>query len=231
MFTTLETGDLIAIDGVKVIRSVSDKERDSRNASRVQFNAASQIRNFTVAIETATADGMTKVEYDTDISVEQFVATKLGPLASRFQLLPDKTAAVSTQARAIAIRPLAARDGSDKRAIVQFEGPGASQRGLFVSLDLKGVLGFLGSDRTKHLTQIGEEGFIDRAAIVGTPTLLDPNKPLEPGQKRYTTAVQIGGHSHLFEARPETLLGVTVIDARRPAAAPSGTPSLKAGPR
>lgn len=177
-------------------------------------------RNFTVAIEVPGPDGRTKVAYDTDITVADFVATKLGTMASAFALLPDQSAAVHVGAHVIALRPIAPREGSDKRTVLHVVG--ASQRGLYTALDMSGMLNFLGKDRTRHLAPIGNEGFIDRGAIVGKPTLLDPAKPLAEGQTRHTTAVKIGGWIHYFDASPAAILGARVIDARPGVNADSG---------
>lgn len=219
-YTTLNTGHIIDTEGVRVIRAVSDNERDRQNASRAELSPQYKPRNFTVAIEIPGDDGKTKVSYDTDISVADFVATKLGPMRTQFALLPDQSAAVHEAAEVLAIRPLARREDSDKRTVLHLAG--ASQRGLFTALDMPGLLIFLGKDRTRKLAPIGNEGFINRAAIVGKPTLLDPTKPLAEGQSRHTTAVKIGGRLHYFDASPAEILGVYVIDARPRVDADSG---------
>jgi len=221
VLTTLENGSIIDLDGVAVIRSVSQRERDNANLRRRERSPQAEDRNFTVAIETRGAEGRVNTVYDSDLTVAEFVANKTGPLASKFKLI-NGTAAVNEDARVLAIQPLAKREGSDNASVLYLEG--GSSRGLFTTLPVAELVATLGTKATAHLSAIGKEALIDRKAITRKPTLFDADAPLAEGQKRYTCAVTIGKSQLYFMATPAEVLGQSVIDGRaaqRPTEAPA----------
>ncbi len=101
---------------------------------------------------------------------------------------------------------------------------GGSSNGLLVTrtpADLHAELG----PQASHLRPVGEEGFVDVARIKSV-SKFDPEKPLAPGQQRFTTAVQIEGvyRPQYFRAEAHEITGDSVIDART---APDGERARK----
>jgi hypothetical protein len=232
----LPHGTSIDLDAVKVIRAVGEKESDGFNhrmAARPGGTGIISDSRWTVALEVMGEKGITtRYTRDPDadrngpLTVAKMVAA-LGDAGRRFQVVDGGTAAVDVNAKAIAIRPLAAREGSDNLAVVYIAG--ASGNGLFVANDVEGIRKELGP-RAAHLSQIGQEGYIDRSKIerVGA---FDPDKELHEGQTRYVTSVKLAGigRPQFFQADAATITGSTVVDTR---AALSATrpPERTAGP-
>lgn len=221
----LPHGKQADLDGVTVIRSVDEKESAAYNErlleglkKRPDFNGVVPSRRWTLAIEKPGADGRTDVTYTSDLTVAELVAA-VPDLGKRLQVINDGRSAVAGKVHLI--RPLEQREGSANRAVIWIEG--GSSNGLLVSKTAAEIRVELGQ-RAAHLTQIGEEGFIDRSRI-DSITAFDPNKALEPGQKRFASSVQFKGvnarRPQFFMATPAEITGEKVLDLRsatRPAA-------------
>jgi hypothetical protein len=214
----LPHGRQVDLDGVAVIRSVSSKESDGYNsrlaedlAKRPDFNGVVPSRRWTVVLEKPNADGFVDTIYASDVSVPELVAA-VPDLARRFQLIDRDRAAVAGKAHLI--RPLDAREGSDNRAVIWIEG--GSSNGLYVRSTAAEIRMELGQ-RAAHLTQIGEEGFVDRSRIERI-NAFQSEKPLEPGSKRFATSVQFKGvnakRPQFFVATPAEITGAKVVDLR-----------------
>lgn len=219
----LPHGKTVDLDAVTVIRSVSDTESKKFNERMATLPGGTGVisdRRWTVALEVKGESGI-QTRYTADVSVGELVA-RLGEAGSRFKLIDNGNAAIDTSAKAILIRNLLARDGSDKQAVVHIDG--GSSNGLLVSKDPDGIRAELGS-QASHLRQVGEEGFVDVARIRSV-SKFDASKALAEGQQRFTTAVQIEGvyRPQYFRAEAHAITGDSVIDTR---VAPNG-PSARA---
>ncbi len=214
----LPHGKTIDLDAVTVIRSVGEPESQKFNERMALLPGNAGVisdRRWSVALEVRSETGI-KTRYTADITVGELIA-RLGEAAARFKLIDGDHAAIDKTAKAILIRNLVARDGSDKQAIVHIDG--GSSNGLLVAkspADIKAELG----PQAAHLRQVGEEGFLDVTRIKSV-SKFDPEKPLEAGQQRFTTAVQIEGvyRPQYFRAEAHEITGGSVIDTR---SAPNG---------
>ncbi len=230
----LPHGKSMDLDGVAVIRSVDQKESDGYNArlledlkQRPGYDGVVPSRRWSVALEAANSDGRVNTRYTTG-SVKELV-TAAPELQRRFQLIDGGQAAVSQAAKVHLIRPLAGRDGSDKRTVVHVEG--GSSNGLLVTSSMADIKAELGP-KAAHLTAIGQEGFIDRSRIARVDAF-DPNAELEAGQQRFTIAVRFEGvyRPQYFVADEATLRGAPVIDLRRPEGVAVAASEQRPGPR
>lgn len=218
---TLPHGASADFDGVTVIRTVDDKESAANN-ERITADLAKQpgytgvvaSRRWTLAFEKPNADGRVSTRYTSDISVEQLV-NAAPELKARFELIDGGRSAIAKGARVHLIRPLEAREGSDNRAVIYVDG--GSSSGLYVTRTADAIKGDLAS-HAAHLTQIGDEGFVDRSRIERV-NAFNPDKPLEPGQQRFTVAVNFKGvyRPQFFKASEAELRGAPVIDLRKAA--------------
>lgn len=209
----LPHGKTVDLDAVAVIRSVSPAESqrfNERMATMPGGNGTISDRRWTVALEVKGEKGI-QTRYTSDVTVADLVS-RLGDAAKRFKLIDGGHAAIDRNAKAILIRPLAARDGSDRQAIVHVDG--GSSNGLMVTASAADIKAELGS-QASHLRPVGDEGFVDTTRIRSI-SKFDPDKVLEEGQQRFTTAVQFDGvyRPQYFRAEAHDITGATVIDAR-----------------
>lgn len=178
-------------------------------------------RRWTVALEVRGEKGI-QTRYTADVTVAELVS-RLGDAAKRFKVIDGGNAAIDKSAKVVLVRPLGARDGSDKPAIVHIDG--GSTNGLMVTKSAADIRTELGP-QASHLRQVGDEGFVDVSHIKSV-SKFDPDKDLAEGQQRFATAVQFEGvyRPQYFRAEAHEITGTTVIDTR---AAPDGA-SARAG--
>lgn len=209
----LPHGKTVDLDAVTVIRSVSANESqrfNERMAAMPGGNGVISDRLWTVALEVQTDKGI-QTRYTADVTVGQLVE-RLGDAAKRFKVIDAGNAAIDRTAKAVLIRPLGARDGSDKQAVVHIEG--GSSNGLLVTASASEIRAEL-AGQASHLRQVAEEGFVDTARIKSV-SKFDPAKELAEGQQRFTTAVQFEGvyRPQFFRAEAHEITGSSVIDTR-----------------
>jgi hypothetical protein len=222
----LPHGKSADLDGTTVIRSVDQKESDGYNdritadlAKRPDYTGIVASRRWTLAYEQPNADGRVVTRYTSDLSPQQLV-NAAPELKARFDLVDGGRSAIAKGAKVHLIRPLEQRDGSANQAVIYVEG--GSSSGLLVTQMASEAHTALGL-KAAHLTKIGDEGFIDRRRIerVGQ---FDPDKDLQPGQKRFAIAVNFKGvyRPQYFAASEADLRGAPVIDIRASAGASAG---------
>jgi hypothetical protein len=229
----LPHGKTIDLDAVAVIRSVSPNESQRFNERMATMPGGTGIisdRRWTVALEVQGEKGI-QTRYTADVTVAELI-TRLGDAAKRFKTIDAGNAAIDRSAKVVLIRPLGARDGSDKQAIVHIDG--GSSNGLMVTTSAADIRAELGS-QASHLRQVGDEGFVDTARIKSV-SKFDPDKDLAEGQQRFATAVQFEGvyRPQYFRAEAHDITGATVIDTRKApdaAAARSGAQARAAAGR
>ena len=209
----LPHGKTVDLDAVAVIRSVSANESqrfNERMATMPGGNGVISDRRWTVALEVKGEKGI-QTRYTSDVTVADLVS-RLGDAAKRFKLIDGGNAAIDRSAKVILVRPLGARDGSDKQAIVHIDG--GSSNGLMVTKSAADIRAELGSQASR-LRPVGDEGFVDVSRIKSV-SKFDPDKGLAEGQQRFTTAVQFEGvyRPQYFRAEAHEITGATVIDTR-----------------
>ncbi len=220
----LPHGKTVDLDAVAVIRSVSANESqrfNERMATMPGGNGVVSDRRWTVALEVKGEKGI-QTRYTADVTVAELIS-RLGDAAKRFKVIDGGNAAIDKTAKVVLVRPLGARDGSDKQAIVHIDG--GSTNGLMVTKTAADIRAELGA-QASQLRQVGDEGFVDVSRIKSV-SKFDPDKDLAEGQQRFTTAVQLEGvyRPQYFRAEAHDITGTTVIDTR---AAPDGA-SARAG--
>lgn len=216
-----------------VIRSVGENESNSHNEQlleflkgRPNFDGVVPSTRWTIAIE---RKGLRPL-YTTGDVAQLVAAVNAHALANGakkepFKLIDANRAAIASDAKAILIRPLAAREGSEIRATVWIEG--GSSNGLFVTRDATAIKSELGASAA-HLAAIGDEGFIDRKRIARV-NAFDQERDLKEGQQRFTTAVRFDGvyRPQYFKATEQEIYGSPVLNLAagapaRPAAGQKG---------
>lgn len=209
----LPHGKTVDLDAVTVIRSVGQPESQKHNERIATLPGSSGIvsdRRWTVALEVMGENGI-QTRYTSDVTVAELVE-RLGDAGRRFRPIDGGQAALDRNAKAILIRPLGRRDGSDKQAIVHIAG--GSSNGLLVTASAAAIRAELGA-QASHLRQVGDEGFVDTSRIRSI-SKFDPDKELAEGQQRFTSAVQFDGvyRPQFFRAEAHEITGGKVIDLR-----------------
>lgn len=209
----LPHGKTVDLDAVAVIRSVSANESQRFNERRATMpggNGVVSDRRWTVALEVRGEKGI-QTRYTSDVTVAELVS-RLGDAAKRFKLIDAGSAAIDRSAKVILVRPLGARDGSDKQAIIHIDG--GSSNGLMVTKAAADIRTELGG-QASHLRAVGDEGFVDTTRIKSV-SKFDPDKDLAEGQQRFATAVQFEGvyRPQYFRAEAHVITGSAVIDTR-----------------
>lgn len=217
----LPHGKTVDIEGVKVIRSVSQQESDNFNERMARMpNNAGLISNrrWTVALEVPNARGGISTRYTSDVDVAELVG-RLGPAGQNYDLIDGSNAAIAKDAKVHLIRPLQERADSANRAVIHVEG--GSSNGLMVQATASDIHAELGA-KAAGLKAIGDEGFINPERIVNI-SAFDESRELAEGQQRFTSAVKFEGvyRPQYFKADATTLTGKQVIDTRAEASRPA----------
>ena len=199
LLVRLPHGQSLDLSDVNVIRSVDQKESDGYNDRIAADLGTHSQRRWTAAIEKPGESGKITTRYTSDITVAQLVSAAPA-LKDRFDLIDGGRAALAKDAKVHLIRPLGERADSDKHATIWVGG--GSSNGLNVTKPMAAIKAELGA-KAGGLTQIGDEGFIDRSRINRVSTF-DPTKELAEGQAPQPTPMPSRLYMESLAGHPKT---------------------------